>query len=159
VTASPKKRKKTATGLELLGARVAEVSKDVWAAGSRLFRPQQVTNTIFGSDKYDLQAVQAPTSCEATTSHQDGDRASSSSRAQVVASRPESEVLEADDEAEDRRKVKKHKKKKKKHKSDHKESDYSWEERGQEKERQSGCDPGVVARRWDDRPNSKTIAR
>jgi len=162
---SPKKRKKTGLFDGHLLEKVAGVGKDVWSMGSKL------SNSIFKPKK-----VEAETTCEATTSHQD-DKACSSSSSSIVTSKPkamaEHEDGDADDE-EERRREKEHKKKKKKKKyHDEREEEEvkskkeislvkeKKEEEGDvvKRVKHSSFNPDIVAKKWDEKPDMKSIGR
>merc|ERR1712083_990984 len=84
---SPKKRKRTGLFDGHLLEKVAGVGKDVWSMGSKL------SNSIFKPKK-----VEAETTCEATTSHQD-DKACSSSSSSIVTSKPKALAEHEDGDA------------------------------------------------------------
>merc|ERR1719462_635209 len=137
----------------------------------------KLSNSIFKPKKVEAETT-ASTPCEATTSHQD-DKACSSSSSSIVTSKPkamtEHEDGDADDE-EERRREKKHKKKKKKKKYYDEEKDEKEDGKKQSKSKEvslakeeeedvvrrvkhSSFNPDIVAKKWDEKPDMKSIGR
>eukprot|EP00092_Neocalanus_flemingeri_P004825 GFUD01005193.1.p1 GENE.GFUD01005193.1~~GFUD01005193.1.p1 ORF type:complete len:1167 (+),score=221.51 GFUD01005193.1:109-3609(+) len=180
---SPKKRKKTALfERSNLLEKAAEIGKDVWNAGTKLgmnlFKSSKPGKGMNGDHKVDFES-ESVTSCEATTSYQDEKPTSSS-----TTSKPEATADADDENEEDFHHTKKHKKKKKKHKKKHEDNSDTegWVEKTRDNldkfdakklkkdqrtkspefkrnVKESSSNPDAPVKKWDARPELKTIGR